>query len=250
MDSLNASKIAPESLCCSKRCFKFPGLLFLGDRNPQEGRQIFATKWLRTTLSCATVVPHFIWCHMLHSYKHYITIFAIAGNKNGMGQKNFSRCWEKWSGNKTMFWVPWFVEPSSLSQTLKSHHSHITVVNCLKKTQPDSGSANLIQKYCWLKVIWRDPGSVIGWRSLDWNWPNKAYDSSPIPCYRPSLKHQRPQEEKQKTFSAIGEWYKRGVDEGKKATKFRNGACENCGSMTHKKKDCMEVGTVDRSTII
>ena len=61
---------------------------------------------------------------------------------------------------------------------------------------------------------------------------------------RPSLKHQRPQEEKQQTFSAIGEWYKRGVDEGKRATKFRKGACENCGSMTHKKKDCLEVGTV------
>ena len=22
---------------------------------------------------------------------------------------------------------------------------------------------------------------------------------------------------------------------------FRNGACENCGTMTHKKKDCLEV---------
>lgn len=28
----------------------------------------------------------------------------------------------------------------------------------------------------------------------------------------PTLKHQRPQEEKQKTFSGIDEWYKRGVD--------------------------------------
>ena len=61
---------------------------------------------------------------------------------------------------------------------------------------------------------------------------------------RPSLKHQRPQEEKQKQYSALNEWYKRGVIEGKTSTKFRKGACENCGSMTHKKKDCMEVGWI------
>ena len=45
MDSLNASKIAPESLCRWKRCF-FLESSFLGDRNLQ-GRQIFATKCLR-----------------------------------------------------------------------------------------------------------------------------------------------------------------------------------------------------------
>ena len=31
------------------------------------------------------------------------------------------------------------------------------------------------------------------------------------------------------------------MDLSKRATKFREGACTNCGAMTHKKKDCLEV---------
>src|SRR4051812_21336984 len=50
----------------------------------------------------------------------------------------------------------------------------------------------------------------------------------------PSLKHQR-------TFlfkpegAKVGEWYARGA-RGPSATKFRKGACTNCGAVTHQAK--------------
>ena len=64
------------------------------------------------------------------------------------------------------------------------------------------------------------------------------------PNQRASLKHQRVQPEKQKEFSGLNEWYRRGVKLDKVATKFRPGACQNCGSITHKKKDCFEVSFI------
>ncbi|ESZ90021.1 pre-mRNA-splicing factor slu7 [Sclerotinia borealis F-4128] len=50
------------------------------------------------------------------------------------------------------------------------------------------------------------------------------------------LEHQR----LQKAQSDQSIWYDRGKKLGPAATKFRKGACENCGAMTHKIKDCLD----------
>eukprot|EP01061_Rhynchopus_euleeides_P042472 TRINITY_DN7409_c0_g3_i1.p1 TRINITY_DN7409_c0_g3~~TRINITY_DN7409_c0_g3_i1.p1 ORF type:complete len:652 (+),score=312.38 TRINITY_DN7409_c0_g3_i1:80-2035(+) len=54
-----------------------------------------------------------------------------------------------------------------------------------------------------------------------------------------TLKHQRRVADKDKK-DGIDQWYSRGEFQSAAATKFRKGACQNCGAMTHKKKDCVE----------
>ncbi|KAF2139946.1 uncharacterized protein K452DRAFT_231171 [Aplosporella prunicola CBS 121167] len=50
------------------------------------------------------------------------------------------------------------------------------------------------------------------------------------------LEHQRLQKS---SLDAESKWYDRGRKAGPAATKYRKGACENCGSMTHKTKECL-----------
>lgn len=55
----------------------------------------------------------------------------------------------------------------------------------------------------------------------------------------PSLSHQRRRAEEQPE-SQLNKWYDRGTKAGPAAKKYRKGACENCGAMTHKRQDCLE----------
>merc|ERR1719510_1777794 len=54
------------------------------------------------------------------------------------------------------------------------------------------------------------------------------------------LGHQRLQIDNNKSLLKIGEVVKKGLKKGPVAKKWRKGACENCGAMTHRRKDCLE----------
>jgi pre-mRNA-processing factor SLU7 len=54
------------------------------------------------------------------------------------------------------------------------------------------------------------------------------------------LTHQRLQSESNSDPLSTSKWYDRGRTTGAKATKYRKGACPNCGSMSHAEKDCLQ----------
>ena len=64
---------------------------------------------------------------------------------------------------------------------------------------------------------------------------NKPFYLSDLSTPSDYLEHQRLQKAQQDEQR----WYDRGKKLGPAATKFRKGACDNCGAMTHKTKECL-----------
>ncbi|TPX56580.1 hypothetical protein PhCBS80983_g04432 [Powellomyces hirtus] len=71
--------------------------------------------------------------------------------------------------------------------------------------------------------------------------PHIPHYISQAPWYldidHPTLKHQKYEPKDQ---GSINDWYARGARQGPAATKYRKGACENCGALSHKTRDCVE----------
>lgn len=55
----------------------------------------------------------------------------------------------------------------------------------------------------------------------------------------PGLKHQKNSRPAEQT-AGLDQWYVRGQKAGPTATKFRKGACPNCGALTHALQDCLD----------
>ena len=56
---------------------------------------------------------------------------------------------------------------------------------------------------------------------------------------QPVLNHQRARNEGEK-ITIHDTWFRRGVKQDSQVTKYRKGACENCGALTHTVKTCVE----------
>jgi len=149
MDSLNASKIAPKSLCRWKRCF-FPGLSFLGNQKPPG----------KTDLCNEMSQDGVIVCHSSSTLymMSYITIlrhnFCNSGERkwNGHSPDQFFPCGEKWSGNKTNTYVDSqsFLEWCCLEVELKM--IHVIILHWSQVIQMDA---------CWNAAAYRCFGPTV-----------------------------------------------------------------------------------------